>query len=132
MAGMTAGLRFPGTYRRDYRFFAGSALIGLRWALIGLFLLVNTLSALAAQSTLAPAIALTSEERSWLKAHQPIRLGYMAEYPPYLMTGEKSLQSGIFADLRNALIQTLGIEIVIEEFKRRARWNLKPVKALNL
>jgi hypothetical protein len=77
-------------------------------------------------------INLTASEQAWLQAHQPIRLGYMAEYPPYLMTGEKSLQSGIFADLRNALIQTLGIEIVIEEFKRRARWNLKPVKALNL
>ena len=62
-------------------------------------------------------VELTLEEQAWLKAHQPIRLGYKAEYPPYLMTGEKNLQSGIFADLRDELSRKLGVDIVIAEFK---------------
>ena len=75
------------------------------------------IAAPAASSIQDATHVLTSEERSWLKAHQPIRLGYKAEYPPYLMTGEKSLQSGIFADLRDELSRKLGVDIVIVEFK---------------
>ena len=62
-------------------------------------------------------IELTPEEQAWLKAHQPIRLGFKGEYPPYLMTGEKNLQSGILDDLRDELSLKLGVDIVIEEFK---------------
>ena len=38
MAGRALGLWFPSTYRRDLSVFVGSALLGLRWTLIGLFL----------------------------------------------------------------------------------------------
>jgi hypothetical protein len=65
----------------------------------------------------APSIFLTAREQAFLRAHPTIRLGYLEDYPPYLMTDENGRQSGIFADLRNALTQTLGVEIVIEEFK---------------
>ncbi len=90
---------------------------GLCWVVFGFLMLVVTVPALAAQSALAPATPLTTEEQSWLQAHQPIRLGYKAEYPPYLMSGEKSPQSGIFADLRDELSRELGVDIVIVEFK---------------
>ena len=62
-------------------------------------------------------VELTPEEQAWLKAHQPIRLGFKGEYPPYLMTGEKNLQSGILDDLRDELSLKLGVDIVIAEFK---------------
>ncbi len=62
-------------------------------------------------------VELTPEEQAWLKAHQPIRLGFKGEYPPYLMTGKKNLQIGILADLRDELSRKLGVDIVIAEFK---------------
>jgi ABC-type amino acid transport substrate-binding protein/signal transduction histidine kinase len=61
-------------------------------------------------------VEFTPEEQTLLKAHQPIRLGFVGKYPPYLMTDEKNLQSGIFDDLRDELSLKLGVDIEIAEF----------------
>ncbi len=117
MTGRTVGLWFPNNDRRDLSFIVGRTLIGLRWMVICLSLLVSTVQLVAAQSALAPANALTSEERSWLQAHPTIRFGFMEGYDPYLMTDAQGNQSGILIDLREELGRRLGANIIVKQYK---------------
>ena len=117
MAGRTVGLWFPNNDRRDLSFIVGRTLIGLCWTVICLSILASTVQMVAAQSALAPEIALTAEERSWLQAHPTIRFGFMEGYDPYLMTDAQGNQSGILIDLREELGRRLGANIIVKQYK---------------
>ena len=111
MAGKTVGLWFPNNDRRDLRFFVGRTLIGLRWMVICLSFLVSTVQMVAAQSALAPAIPLTAEEQTWLKAHPDITLGYTDVFEPEVITNPDGSHRGILVDFLDELNRRLGTRI---------------------
>ncbi len=106
MTGRDLGRCFPENHRHS-----------VCWVVIGFLLLVGTVPMVAAQSALAPAIPLTTEERSWLQAHPTIRFGFMEGYDPYLMTDAQGNQSGILIDLREELGRRLGANIIVKQYK---------------
>ena len=111
MAGRTVGLWFPNNDRRDLSFIMGRTLIGLRWMVICLSLLVSTVQMVAAQSALAPAIPLTAEEQTWLKAHSDITLGYTDVFEPEVITNPDGSHRGILVDFLDELNRRLGTRI---------------------
>jgi len=107
MAGRAFGLWFPNNDRRDLSFIVGRTLIGLCWTVICLSFLASTVQMVAAQSALAPEIALTAEEQAWLKAHPDIRLGYIDTAEPEVITNPDGSHSGILIDFLAALNRRL-------------------------
>ncbi|KAF0867216.1 bifunctional diguanylate cyclase/phosphodiesterase [Pseudomonas sp. LD120] len=56
------------------------------------------LLALLTWSTMAGALTLTEEERSWLKTHPELRLGVDASWPPFEYRDEQGRYQGLAAD----------------------------------
>lgn len=54
---------------------------------------------------------LTSEERSWLKEHGPIKVGAFNDYPPFGFVDEKGRAAGISIDFWRALAAKLGLKV---------------------
>ncbi|HVY98674.1 MAG TPA: response regulator [Dongiaceae bacterium] len=86
-----------------------------RWALAVALLLVAVLRpALAQDGVDAPQVwvSLTADERSWLGAHQPIRLGlYKGGWAPFDIIDRTGRHDGISADYLSLVTQRLGIQV---------------------
>jgi two-component system sensor histidine kinase EvgS len=57
---------------------------------------------------------LTAEERAWLQTHPEIRLGFAADYEPYLMVDESGHQRGILPDFIALINRRMGANIKIK------------------
>ncbi len=66
------------------------------------------------QSHATQTIKLTAEERSWLKAHQPIRIAFDGYFPPYSFINESGQLVGISYDTIKLITQKLKIPITID------------------
>ncbi len=69
----------------------------------------------------AAAVSFTTEEIAWLKEHDEIVVGYMAEYMPFCDYDKKDGTTGLLVDVLNEMIRELNLEnsinIRYESFK---------------
>jgi formate hydrogenlyase transcriptional activator len=57
---------------------------------------------------------LTSEERTWLKAHPEIYIGLPERLSPYVLADPKGNQIGILVDFRNELNRVIGANFILK------------------
>ncbi|HVT51511.1 MAG TPA: response regulator [Dongiaceae bacterium] len=85
------------------------------WCLLAALVALALLRPALAQSDADTAtnwVALTADERSWLSAHQPIRLGlYKGGWAPFDIIDRTGRHDGISADYLSLVSQRLGIQI---------------------
>ena len=62
----------------------------------------------------AKKFALTEQEKTWLKAHPAIRMGFMNAWPPMNFVDERGIPQGIGVDFIETLNQRLGGIIALE------------------
>jgi len=60
-------------------------------------------------------IQLTEEEQQWLKAHQPIRIAFEGDFPPYSFINEAGQLEGISYDTIRLISKKLNIELEIDK-----------------
>lgn len=61
-------------------------------------------------------VPLTANERTWLDAHQPIKLGIVKDLPPMEFVNDKGEAAGITIDIVNVIAQRLNTQIEIVKF----------------
>jgi PAS domain S-box-containing protein len=84
----------------------------LRAIAVLLLALVALRPALAQDSPTQVWVSLTADERSWLAAHQPIRLGlYKSGWAPFDIIDRTGRHDGISADYLSLVSQRLGVQI---------------------
>ncbi len=59
----------------------------------------------------APEVALTEAERTWLDAHQEIRLGSDGQYPPFDFVDEDGVYAGMAFDYVKLINERLGVDM---------------------
>ncbi len=57
-------------------------------------------------------VALTAEERAWLKANPVLHLGVVQEFPPFEFVDDTGSHQGIASDYTRRIADKLGVEIV--------------------
>lgn len=75
-----------------------------------------------AQQNIAPetiAVELSSKERLWLNAHQPIRVAFDGFYPPYSFVNQSGQLTGIAYDTIQLISQKLNLKIKVD---KRVKW----------
>jgi diguanylate cyclase (GGDEF)-like protein/PAS domain S-box-containing protein len=58
---------------------------------------------------------LTETERDWINDHQPIRIAFDGQFPPYSFLDESGAVAGIAYDTMQLLSQKLGLNFIIDE-----------------
>lgn len=66
---------------------------------------------LLAWNTTAGALTLTDEEQAWLSAHQQLRLGVDASWPPFEFRDQEGRYQGLAADYIALIQERLGITL---------------------
>jgi len=68
----------------------------------------------ADQVVVSKPVQLTEEELQWLKAHQPIRIAFEGNFPPYSFINESGKLEGISYDTIQLISQKLNIQLEID------------------
>jgi len=87
----------------------------------------NKLPQIAQLPTEQPVL-LTTEEQLWLAAHQPIRIAFDGNFPPYSFINDAGQLTGIAYDTIQLISQKLQIQIAID---KRTLWKDAYLGALN-
>lgn len=72
------------------------------------------------QSDPPKAIELTKKEQAWILAHQPIRIAFDSDFPPYSFTTDSGHLAGISYDTIKLIAERLKIQIKID---KRTLWS---------
>lgn len=91
-------------------------------AIVFLCLLIYTAGKLSIQKlqsttpkhTQQTLLQLTTKEQEWLKNHQPIRIAFDGQFPPYSFIDESGKLAGISYDIIRLISQRLGITLKID------------------
>ncbi len=79
----------------------------------------------------AKTFTLTEQEKTWLKAHPAIRMGFMNAWPPMNFVDERGIPQGIGVDYIEALNRRLGGIIVLEPRPFKESFDLVKNKKLD-
>ena len=91
---------------------ASGAARGLAVLMLALLCLMRPVLAQGKADIQLAWVSLTADERSWLAAHQPIRLGlYKGGWEPFDIIDRTGRHDGISADYLSLVSQRLGIQI---------------------
>ncbi|RLA16951.1 MAG: diguanylate cyclase, partial [Gammaproteobacteria bacterium] len=69
--------------------------------------------------SISKPVQLTIEEQSWLKTHQPIRIAFDADFPPYSFLNDSGQLAGVAYDTIQLISQKLNIQF---ETSPRVNW----------
>jgi len=76
--------------------------------------------AVIVETAVSNTVTLTEKEQQWLKAHQPIRVAFDGDFPPYSFVNESGEIEGISFDTIKLLSQKLNIQLQID---KRRKWS---------
>lgn len=98
----------PRTIRNGRRFAASLIIVQFILAFVGVVVAFNGTYAIAAD---AAGASLTAEETQWVQDHRRIRVGIMADWPPFNKVDAQGRANGISAEIIQAIGEHTGLDI---------------------